>query len=322
MIESFFRKSSSSGKPSSSAGTSKEKTAPKKSVSTPWVEKYRPRTIEDIVEQAEVVTVFRKCMDGKKDFPNMLLYGPPGTGKTSSILAAVKEMFGRESYKTRILELNASDERGIQVVRDKVKQFAQQTVSNIRNDGQPCPPFKIVILDEADSMTQAAQAALRRTMERESKTTRFCLICNYISRIIKPLSSRCMKFRFKPISEERMMERLRHICEMERVQCDENVLQALVEVSGGDMRHAITCLQSCSRLKDVDQPVTKEDVLEVTGLLEQLLANVIESEAMTDKQKELILDKLALCSWRISDGASEYIELLDLCCTMMVVFQM
>lgn len=224
----------------------------------------RPSTVDDVVEQGEAVAVLQKCLEGA-DLPNLLFYGPPGTGKTSTILACARQLFG-DMYKDRILELNASDERGIQVIRNKVKTFAQLTASGTRPDGKPCPPFKIIILDEADSMTNAAQAALRRTMEKEMKTTRFCLICNYVSRIIEPITSRCTKFRFKPLKDEMVLERLKYICKEEGVQCDDRCLNALVKTSGGDMRRAVTCLQSCSKLKGKNSPVSYEDVLEITGV--------------------------------------------------------
>lgn len=129
--------------------------------------------------------------------PHLLFYGPPGTGKTSTILALAKEMFGKEFYKHRVLELNASDERGIQVVRDKIKKFAQRKLQRGPNVG--CPPLQICILDEADSMTIDAQAALRRIIEAHAVNTRFCIICNYIAKVIDPLASRCVKFRFSQI---------------------------------------------------------------------------------------------------------------------------
>lgn len=330
----------------------------KKPSLTPWVEKYRPRTVNDVVEQNDVVEVMRQCLNGA-DLPNLLFYGPPGTGKTSTILAAARQLFG-DIYKDRILELNASDERGIQVIREKVKNFAQFSASSIRPDGRPCPPFKIVILDEADSMTQAAQAALRRTMERETKTTRFCLVCNYVSRIIPPITSRCSKFRFRPLGNELIRERLQLICSEEKVSCSKDAMNCLVETSGGDLRRAITCLQSCSRLKGSGAEICAEDVQEVAGvvpvelvnrmlevcrlnnyemltefvdklmqegycvaqLVEQLHEVVVFDTNMTDTQKASICDKIGVCSFRMQDGGNEYINLLDLGCTIIRTMKM
>jgi DNA polymerase III delta prime subunit len=196
----------------------------------------------------------------------MLFYGPPGTGKTSTILALAKELYGPELMKSRVLELNASDERGISIVRQKVKDFARQQLSvaptyNVmteENKGEgkmvryrdkyPCPPFKIIVLDEADSMTQDAQSALRRTMETYSRMTRFCLVCNYVTRIIDPLASRCSKFRFKSLDQGNAVKRVSDIAQLESVRLDDGVAEELVRVADGDLRKAITFLQSAARL--------------------------------------------------------------------------
>ena len=181
----------------------------------------------------------------------MLFYGPPGTGKTSTILALAKELYGPEMFRTRVLELNASDERGISIVREKVKDFARMQLSNPPphyKDRYPCPPYKIIILDEADSMTQDAQSALRRTMETYSKITRFCLICNYVTRIIDPLASRCSKFRFKMLDQGNAKKRLEEIAEKEHVKLEDGAVDKLIQCSEGDLRKAITFLQSAARL--------------------------------------------------------------------------
>ncbi|XP_070491513.1 replication factor C subunit 4 [Chironomus tepperi] len=271
--------SSKAGTSTGSQKSSKEKKQKEKPV--PWVEKYRPKKVDDVVEQQEVCNVLRDCLNSS-DLPNLLLYGQPGTGKTSTILAAAHQLFG-EFFKERVLELNASDDRGIAVIRTKVKNFAQLKASSTRPDGKPCPPFKIIILDEADAMTHAAQAALRRTMEKETRTTRFCLICNYVSRIIEPITSRCTKFRFVSLTEEKVLERLKLICTEENVKIDDNALMSIVDISGGDMRKAITTLQSSYRIKcgsDIqgkDNPITKTDILEMSGMVpEKFLTDFIQ----------------------------------------------
>ncbi|XP_073833842.1 replication factor C subunit 4 [Musca autumnalis] len=323
----------------------------------PWVEKYRPKSVDDVVEQSEVVAVLRKCVEGA-DLPNMLLYGPPGTGKTSTILAAARQIFG-DMFRERILELNASDERGINVVRSKIKNFAQLTASGTRPDGRPCPPFKIIILDEADSMTHAAQAALRRTMEKESRSTRFCLVCNYVSRIIEPITSRCTKFRFKPLGEVQIIERLKHICELEGVSIEEDAFKSIVNISGGDMRRAITTLQSCYRLKGAQHKIQTADLLEMSGIipesylceylevcrsgdyrkledfvrnigyeaysigqmLEQFNDYILRCPTLTHMQKAKICDKLGECSFRLQDGGSEYLQIMDLGCAIILALK-
>lgn len=186
----------------------------------------------------------------------MLFYGPPGTGKTSTVLALAKQLYGPDLFKTRVLELNASDERGISIVREKVKNFARMQLSNPPagpageeyRKKYPCPPYKIIVLDEADSMTQDAQSALRRTMETYSKITRFCLICNYVTRIIDPLASRCSKFRFKSLDEANAGKRLQDIAKLENVKLEDGVVETLLRCSEGDLRKAITFLQSAARL--------------------------------------------------------------------------
>ncbi|WYZ34767.1 hypothetical protein EsH8_I_001043 [Colletotrichum jinshuiense] len=227
----------------------------------PWVEKYRPKTLSDVTAQDHTVTVLQRTLQAS-NLPHMLFYGPPGTGKTSTVLALAKELYGPEMIKSRVLELNASDERGISIVREKVKDFARMQLTNPTAEYKkryPCPPFKIIILDEADSMTQDAQSALRRTMETYSKITRFCLICNYVTRIIDPLASRCSKFRFKSLDQGNAKKRLENIAENESVHLEDGAVDALIKCSEGDLRKAITFLQSAARLVGAGNEETSVD---------------------------------------------------------------
>lgn len=225
-------------------------------------------------------------------------------------------------------------------------------MSRLRS-GKPCPPFKIIILDEADSMTHAAQAALRRTMEKESRTTRFCLVCNYVSRIIEPITSRCTKFRFKSLGAEHIITRLKLICAAEAVAVEPELYQAVVDISGGDMRRAITMLQSCHRLKGAHAPpLTQADIMEISGMVpphyldefltvcrsgdyakleafvaamahdaysigqmfDQLSDCVVMHADLTNRQKCVIGGKLAECCMRLQEGGSEYLQIMDLGC--------
>ena len=232
---------SSSSSLSTSAPPSQSKA--KKSTSSrarlsnqPWVEKFRPQVLEDVVGNGETIKRLRAiAVDG--NLPNIILSGPPGTGKTTSISCLARALLGK-NYKSAVLELNASDERGIEVVRNKIKMFAQQKVT--LDPGR----HKIIILDEADSMTAAAQQALRRTMELYSSTTRFALACNTSSKIIEPIQSRCAILRFTRLKDEEILERLMKVCEMEEVVKTNEGLQALIFTAEGDMRNALNNLQS------------------------------------------------------------------------------
>jgi replication factor C subunit 2/4 len=241
------------------------------------------------------------------------------------------------------MELNASDERGISVVREKVKTFAMGSV------GGGGPPFKIIILDEADSLTTDAQAALRRTMETYSRVTRFCIICNYVSRIIEPLASRCSKYRFKPLEPQHMLARLRLVCTAEGVEASDDTLNTILQVSGGDMRKAITFLQSASQL--YGGAITPENIVEISGVvpgkaLDPLMRNVNSAEttfttvrgsvqallalgyslvgvfdklvdaviadaSFTSGQKAAMCERIAAAEKRTLDGADEELQLLD-----------
>ena len=216
----------------------------------PWVEKHRPRDIGEVAHQAAVTAALTSAVSGSAgaaSMPHLLFYGPPGTGKTTCALALCRELFGTAAWHSRVLELNASDERGISVVRNQVKNFASQAVGTAETHAG-APPFKVIILDECDAMTEDAQHALRRTMELFSKSTRFVLCCNYISRVIDPLASRCAKFRFEPLPVEAMTRRLEDIARLEGVHTPiaPEALEALSIVAQGDMRRAITTMQSAS----------------------------------------------------------------------------
>ena len=224
------------------------------SESMPWVDKYRPKNLDEVSSPKTTVQILKKNLE-TANLPHMLFYGPPGTGKTSTILAMAKHLYGPRLFKTRVLELNASDERGISIVRERIKGFARLTVSRPSQEDKanyPCPPYKMIILDEADSMPGDAQSALRRTMETYSGITRFCLICNYVTRIIDPLASRCSKFRFKSLDEGSALTRLEYICGKESIDVDTNILKEILRISEGDLRRAINYLQSVSRLLSTD----------------------------------------------------------------------
>ena len=201
----------------------------------PWIEKYRPDRLENIKSQDYVKQSLQKLVE-TNTIPHLLFFGSPGTGKTSTIIACTKEL-ERNGYIVSKLELNTSDQRGINTVRKKIKEFAS-TRSFFENG------LKIIILDEADSMTNIAQCALRRIIEKYSKNVRFCIICNYINKIIPAIQSRCMKFRFSLLSDHEIKEKIKLIAVKENLEIPDNGIQTIVELSSGDMRKAINILQS------------------------------------------------------------------------------
>ncbi|MHA1507219.1 MAG: replication factor C small subunit [Promethearchaeota archaeon] len=215
----------------------------------PWVEKYRPRLLDDVVNQEGIIKRLKQFVKDKS-MPHLIFAGPAGTGKTTSALAMVRELYGnKKAINITFLELNASDARGIDVIRTYIKDFAKAK-----------PPsdifFKILILDEADNMTAAAQQALRRTMEKYTRNCRMILICNYSNKIIPPIQSRCVVFRFSSLNNEDIKNRVKFVANKENISISVNGLNAIVDVSKGDCRRAINYLQSCGTIsKNIDQDV-------------------------------------------------------------------
>nr|CCC91083.1 putative replication factor C, subunit 2 [Trypanosoma congolense IL3000] len=239
----------------------------------PWVEKYRPKSLDEVKSQEEVVQALRSTLLQGASMPHFLFHGPPGTGKTTAILAVAHEMFGPDYIKSRVRELNASDDRGIQVIREKVKSFAQAAVGTVQqkvqSDGKvyPVPPFKLIILDEADALLPDAQGALRRMMEDFSDVTRFCILCNYVTRIIDPIASRCAKYRFKPLIKQALHERISEVASRENIKISTASMNALDHVSGGDLRLAIMYLQYAQKAHGNN--LESEDFVEVSGCVQE-----------------------------------------------------
>ncbi len=202
----------------------------------PLIEKYRPKSLKEMVSHEEILSTINLFIE-KKNIPHFLFHGPPGTGKTSCILAVARAMYG-DSFKKNTLELNASDDRGINVVREKIKEFCNTL--NISSKAS----VKLVILDEADMMTTVAQNALRRVIEKYTKNVRFCLICNQVSKIIPAIQSRCMRFRFSPLKQEQCIQRINQICLNENISIDNKTIEKIVEIGKGDMRKILNIVES------------------------------------------------------------------------------
>ncbi len=301
-----------------------------------WTEKYRPKTLDEVVGQKEIVERL-KAIVRSGNIPHFLFSGPAGTGKTTCALALVRELFGQDDWRINFQELNASDERGIQIVRTKIKSFARAAPLGGAD-------FKVIFLDEADSLTSDAQAALRRTMEKYSLTCRFILSCNYSSRIIPPIQSRCSVLRFGPLSDNDIKIYLRRIAETEELNITEEGFSSLLYIGRGDLRKTLNVLQvaasfskeidaenlyqtsTTARPEDISELITLplkgkfreardnlEKLLTVGGLSgEDVLSQMhreVYSLPLDDNVRVKILDTIGEIDFRLVEGANERIQL-------------
>jgi replication factor C small subunit len=301
----------------------------------PWVEKYRPKELSDVIGHSDIIKRLQSYVK-TRNIPNMMFTGPAGVGKTSAAVALSKELFG-ERFGQNFLELNASDERGIDVVRNTIKDFARTLAFD--------SSFKIIFLDESDALTADAQQALRRTMERYTRTCRFILSANYSSRIIEPIQSRCVVSRFRPLSAKDIEKKALEIAETEKVKVDGTGIKAIVYVSEGDLRKAINILQAAASINksiseehiySVASRARPEEVkamielalngkfMEARGKLDELLyeygmsgedilmqlyREVIGFSGITDNRRMKLIEAVAEYSFRISEGANERVQL-------------
>lgn len=302
---------------------------------TLWTEKYRPKTFEEVKGQEEIVKRTKAFVE-KKNMPHLLFAGPAGVGKSTLALVIARQLYG-EDWHENFLELNASDERGIDIVRNKVKDFARtRSIGNV--------PFKIIFLDECDALTREAQQALRRTMENYTTTTRFILSCNYSSKILDPIQSRCTMFRFKPLEKKNVFDIIDSIIEKEDLTMTDDAKEALYEVSHGDCRRVENVLQSCAVVTDnidaasiysiasVARPKEIKEVLDLavsnqfraarTKLIDVMLkyglsgmdvvkqiANEVWNLDVPDRNKAEIIEKCGEIEFRMTEGSDEYLQL-------------
>lgn len=300
-----------------------------------WTEKYRPKKFDQVRGQKDIVEKLAAFV-GQKNIPHLLFAGPAGVGKSTLALVIARQLFG-DDYRENFLELNSSDERGIDVVRVKVKDFARtKALGNV--------PFKLIFLDECDALTKEAQQALRRTMEKYTSTCRFILAANYSSKIIDPIQSRCAVFRFRHLSEEEIVKLIDDVASQEGLKVDDEAKKALVVVADGDCRRITNLLQSCASidttvtaetvfsLASVAKPAEIKEVLQTAlkgdfqsarkGLLDVMLRyglsgidsiKQIQSEVWgidaDNRMKVKLIDKCGECEFRIVEGSDEFIQL-------------
>lgn len=253
---------------------------------TTWVDKYRPRSLNDIVGHDDVKNMLIASIE-KGDLPHLLFHGGSGTGKTSTVLALVMQLYGPKRVNEKVLELNASDENGINIVRDKIIKFANIVVGS-SDPKYPSPPFKIIILDEVDSMTSEAQTALKKVMESTCDITRFVFICNYESKIIDAIKSRCADFRFSPIPNDLMIKKLKLIAKDERMEVDDDVFTTITDICEGDARRSINTLQNLKYIpRKPHDIITKKDVYMITSFIDKTSINPYWKKITTASIKDL-----------------------------------
>ena len=251
-----------------------------------WVEKYRPTKLSEIVNQTEIIGSLKALIKDPTDMPHLLFSGSAGVGKTTTALCLSREILGKNYNLNSILELNASDERGIDMVREKVKKFSKWS-------GFADIPFKIIILDEADEMTSAAQTALRRTIEDASKICRFILIANNVSKIIEPIQSRCAAFKFTTVSEEDVITRLEEIAKKEKVKTDKKGLKEIYEYTEGDLRHSINLMQATASLGGITEENVKASAgLTKTSDVDEVLKIALSGKVAEAREKMIELIKV------------------------------
>ena len=252
-----------------------------------WVEKYRPNNLDEISAQSDVIQSLRSAIK-TKNIPHLIFFGPSGCGKTSTIIALAKDLFGQANYSDRIIELNASDERGINIIREKIKKYSKQSIKNIEG----IPPWKIIVLDEADTMTTDSQFALRQIMEKYSKITRFCIICNYYNKIIDPIVSRCALFRFKPIDSNNILNKLIYICKQEQIKYSDKLLEKIINICRGDLRKAVNLLQKC--YNSYDDNVNVDILDDISGIIPENDFNILMESILSkdDKKVDILLNKI------------------------------